>query len=107
MYRVKRCPTRVSTCSVTRQPEAENRCEAIREYLPCILRQILTLEQVSAFSGSQPVVVNDIMQWFAFDSMGEFAFNEDFGVMKSGKWHFVVTQQRSALALLGSFNPAI
>lgn len=36
--------------------------------------------------------------------MGEFAFNEDFGVMKSGKWHFVVTQQRSALALLGSFN---
>ena len=107
VYRVKRCPTRLSTCSLTRQPEAENGCEAIREYLPRILRQILTLEQVSALSGSQPVVVNDIMQWFAFDSMGEFAFNEDFGVMKSGKWHFVVTQQRSALALLGSFNPAI
>lgn len=81
--------------------------KAIREYLPRILRQILTLEQVSALSGSQPVVVNDIMQLFAFDSMGEFAFNEDFGVMKSGKWHFVVTRQRSALALLGSFNAAI
>lgn len=53
------------------------------------------------------MVVNDIMQWFVFDSMGEFAFKEDFGGMKSGKWHFVVTQQRSALALLGSFNPAI
>ena len=39
--------------------------------------------------------------------MGEFAFNEDFGVIKSGKWHFIVTQQRSALALLGSFDPAI
>lgn len=65
VYRVKRCSTRVNTCSVTRQPKAENGCEAIREYLPRILRQILTLEQVSALSGSQPVVVNDIMQWFA------------------------------------------
>ena len=47
------------------------------------------------------------MQWFAFDSMGEFAFNEDFGMMKSGEWHGVITQQRSALALLGPLNVAI
>lgn len=65
------------------------------------------LEQVIARSNSQPLVVNDIMQWFAFDSMGEFAFNENFGMMQSGKWHYAVTQQRSALALLGVLNPTI
>ena len=107
MYGAKRCPISVSMCSVTLQPKAENRCEAIKEYLPRIIKQISTLEQVIAHSGSQPLVVNDIMSWFAFDSMGEFAFNENFGMMKLGKWHYAVTQQRSALALLGLFSPAI
>lgn len=47
------------------------------------------------------------MQWFAFDSMGEFVFNESFNMMKSGKQHSVIVQQRSALALLGPLNAAI
>ncbi|CAD6591505.1 MAG: hypothetical protein ASARMPRED_005466 [Alectoria sarmentosa] len=81
--------------------------QAIKEYLPRILRQISTLEQLIATYGSQPVVVNDIMQWFAFDSMGEFAFNESYNMMKSGKQHSAITQQRSALALLGPLNAAI
>ena len=70
-------------------------------------QQISMFEQVIARSNSQPLVVNDIMQWFAFDSMGEFAFNENFGMMQSGEWHHAVTQQRSALALLGFLNPTI
>ena len=60
VYGVKRCPTSLSTCSVILQPEAENGCEAIREYLPRILRQISTFEQVIAPSGSQPLVVNEM-----------------------------------------------
>ena len=107
VYGAKRCPISVSTYFIILQPEAETRCEAIREYLPRIIRQISTLEQVIAHSDSQPLVVNDVMQWFAFDSMGEFAFNENFGMLKLGKWHYAVTQQRSALALLGLLNPAI
>ncbi len=47
------------------------------------------------------------MRWFAFNSMGEFAFNEDFGMMKSDKWHTAVTRQRSALELLSVFNSTI
>lgn len=50
--------------------------KAIREYLPRIPRQISTLEQVIAQFDAEPVIANDIMQWFAFDSMDEFAFNE-------------------------------
>jgi hypothetical protein len=81
--------------------------KAIMEYLPRILRQISTLEQLIAASDSKPVLVNDIMQWFAFDSMGEFAFNQNFGMMASGEWHKAITQQRSALSILGSCNPAM
>lgn len=94
-------------CPIILESKAETRCAAIRNYLPRILRQISTLEQIIALSDSHPLVVNDIMQWFAFDSMGEFAFNENFGMMKSGQWHYAVIQQRSALALLGLLNPAI
>jgi tryprostatin B 6-hydroxylase len=47
------------------------------------------------------------MQWFAFDSMGEFAFNENFSMMKTKTWHRAIVQQRSALAILGSLNHTV
>ena len=84
-----------------------NRYTAIRSYLPRILEQISKLEQTIAGSDSKPVMVNDIMSWFAFDSMGEFAFNQSFGMMESQEWHGAIVQQRSALALLGPLNAAI
>jgi tryprostatin B 6-hydroxylase len=65
------------------------------------------LESIIASSAGQPVVPNDIMQWFAFDSMGEFAFNENFGMMKTKTWHRAIMQQRSALAILGSLNHTV
>ena len=80
---------------------------AIREYLPRIRRQIDTLDRLIASSQTQPLILNDIMRWFAFDSMGEFAFNEDFGMMKAAKWHGTIAQQQSALSLLGYLNNAI
>ena len=47
------------------------------------------------------------MQWFAFDSMGEFAFNKDFGMLRTHRWHDVLIKQRGALALLGPLNAAV
>ena len=47
------------------------------------------------------------MSWFAFDSMGEFMFNSDFGMMESSKWHPAIVQQRGALALLAPLSDAI
>lgn len=89
------------------QPTAKCSFEATRKYLSRILRQISTLDQFIAKLGSQPVIVNDILQWFAFDSMGEFSFNESFDIMESGKVHSAIAQQRWALAMLGPLNAAI
>ncbi|KAL4919439.1 hypothetical protein BDW62DRAFT_178939 [Aspergillus aurantiobrunneus] len=47
------------------------------------------------------------MLWFAFNAMGEFAFDEPFGMLKSGTWHRAVVQQRSALGLLGSLGHTV
>lgn len=55
----------------------------------------------------RPVLVNDVMAWFAFDSMGEFMLNTDFDMMKSCTWHPAITQQRRALALLTPMTDAI
>ncbi|RAH58924.1 cytochrome P450 [Aspergillus piperis CBS 112811] len=81
--------------------------KAIREYVPRILTQIDRLDAIIASAQGQPVVPNDLMPWFVFDSMGEFAFNENFGMMKTQTWHHAITQQRSALAILGSLNHAV
>ncbi|KAK3166673.1 hypothetical protein OEA41_009798 [Lepraria neglecta] len=55
----------------------------------------------------RPVVINEVMYWFAFDSMGEFAFNQDFGMMRRQEWHFAVTLFRRALSIVGPFAPPI
>ncbi|OCL04252.1 cytochrome P450 [Glonium stellatum] len=81
--------------------------KSINDYLPRIRRQISSLEHAIEKHDGQPIVVNDIMQWFAFDSMGEFAFNEDLGMLKTSTWHSAISQQRSALALLGPSNVTV
>lgn len=80
---------------------------AINQYLPRIRKQIATLEELIEQAESRPVLVNEIMQWYAHDAMGEFAFNESFGMMKSAKWHRVIEQQRAALTLLGPMSMVI
>ncbi|KAJ5622751.1 cytochrome P450 [Penicillium lividum] len=80
---------------------------AIRQYHNRIIDKVNTLVHLIDEQVSRPVYVNDIMYWFAFDSMGDFAFSEDFGMMKSKKWHQIIWMFRYALALLGPFSPAI
>lgn len=80
---------------------------AINTYLPRIVQQVETLSQLIADADGKPVFVNDVMSWFSFDSMGEFMFNESFGMMRSSKWHPAIVQQRGALALLAPIGHAI
>jgi len=47
------------------------------------------------------------MSWFSFDTMGEFVFGADFGMMKSSDWHPAVARQQRALALLAPLNDTI
>jgi hypothetical protein len=60
-----------------------------------------------AKEGSHPILINDLMYFFAFDSMGDFAFSEDFGMMRTKQWHPSIAMLRSALTLLGPISPAI
>ncbi|KAL8752225.1 MAG: hypothetical protein Q9184_005800 [Pyrenodesmia sp. 2 TL-2023] len=82
---------------------------AINLYRPRIDRQIaVLLQRISeAATTRSTVLTNDIMYWFAFDSMGEFAFNQDFGMMRRQEWHFAITLFRRALSLIGPFSPAL
>ncbi|KAJ5937093.1 cytochrome P450 [Penicillium verhagenii] len=80
---------------------------AIRGYHERIIAKVNTLISLIQEQESQPVYLNDLMYWFSFDSMGDFAFSEDFGMMKSKQWHQVIWMFRYALALLGPFSPAI
>lgn len=80
---------------------------AVNGYIPRILDQIDQLKQaITRFEG-QPVPINDIMPWFAFDSMGEFAFNQSFNMLKEGKWNSVILSQHLSLAIQGLLHPAV
>ena len=81
--------------------------QVIMEYLPRIIQQVERLADLIANHDSQPVLLNDVMSWFALDSMGEFIFNSDFGMMNSSAWHPAIVQQRGALALLAPLSDAI
>ena len=55
--------------------------QAIMEYLPRIIQQVERLANLTTNHDSQPFLLNDVMSWFAFDFLGEFMFNSDFGMM--------------------------
>ncbi|KUI73735.1 Tryprostatin B 6-hydroxylase [Cytospora mali] len=81
--------------------------KAIKGYVPRILNQIQHLQQAIARYDGGPVPINDVMPWFAFDSMGEFAFNQSFDMLKNGKWHSVLTSQYLSLTIQGLLHPAV
>lgn len=81
--------------------------QAIAEYLPRIQQQVNRLADLIAKHGSRPILLNDVMSWFAFDSMGEFIFDKDFGMMDTETWHQAIIQQRNALAFFGKFVDAV
>lgn len=65
------------------------------------------LQERIAQANGQPIIVNDLMRWFSFDLMGDFAFSEDFGMMEKREYHTSIKMLRSAITLLGPFSPAI
>ena len=69
--------------------------------------QVDTLESVIHKHGQRPVAVNDLMYWFAFDSMADFGFGLDLGGMRNMRWVDGAFYMRSAITLLGPFSPAI
>ncbi|KAJ9260547.1 hypothetical protein DTO212C5_8476 [Paecilomyces variotii] len=81
--------------------------KALMEYYERVREKVHTLENLVMSQNSRPVDINKLMYWFAFDSMGDFAFSEDFGMMKNKAWHQNIVMLRSALALLGPLSPAI
>ena len=84
-----------------------NLIQAITEYLPRIEEQVERLADLIASHGAEPLLLNDVMAWFAFDSMGEFMFNSSFGMMETSTWHPAIVKQRGALALLAPLSDAI
>lgn len=81
--------------------------QAMAEYVPRIREQIKRLAKLIGDHDSKPVLINDVMSWFAFDSMGEFMFDSSFGMMDSNAWHPAIAQQKAALELLAPMNDAI
>ncbi|KAJ5790938.1 uncharacterized protein N7518_007949 [Penicillium psychrosexuale] len=81
--------------------------KALLQYHRRVVEKVRTLESLVALEESCPVLINDLMYFFAFDSMGDFAFSEDFGMMRNKRWHSSVAMLRSALTMLGPFSPAI
>ncbi|KAI4290014.1 MAG: hypothetical protein L6R35_000705 [Caloplaca aegaea] len=69
--------------------------------------QLERLAKLIADHNSKPVLVNDVMSWFAFDSMGEFLFGSSFGMMDSNTWHPAIAQLKGGLGLLAPMNDAI
>jgi Cytochrome P450 len=80
---------------------------ALAEYEPRVLRKVSDLQERIAQANGQPTLVNDLMRWFSFDLMGDFAFSQDFGMMETGEYHSAIKMLRSAITLLGPFSPAI
>ncbi|KAJ5171192.1 uncharacterized protein N7500_003975 [Penicillium coprophilum] len=81
--------------------------KALSQYHRRVVEKVQTLKRLVALEQSRPVLINDLMYFFAFDSMGDFAFSEDFGMMRNKRWHSSIAMLRSALTLLGPFSPAI
>ncbi|KAJ5502594.1 hypothetical protein N7463_005468 [Penicillium fimorum] len=81
--------------------------KALLQYHGRVVEKVRTLQRLVALEQSRPVLINDLMYFFAFDSMGDFAFSADFGMMRNKRWHLSIAMLRSALTLLGPFSPAI
>jgi hypothetical protein len=79
----------------------------LSQYFERINVHVQELDYAIAESISSAIVVNDLMYWFAFDSMGDFGFNQSFNMLKRREWSEASLYLRSAIALLGPFSPAI
>ncbi|KAI1323417.1 benzoate 4-monooxygenase cytochrome P450 [Xylariaceae sp. FL0255] len=80
---------------------------AISQYKNRIIARVNMLESIVGQADGQAVHVNDLVHWYSFDSMGDIAFGQEFGMMKNREWVEAALCMRSAITLLGPFIPAI
>ncbi|KAI9151287.1 Cytochrome P469 monooxygenase [Paramyrothecium foliicola] len=80
---------------------------ALNEYYTRIGDHVERLTGIIEAQEGRPLAINDLIIWFAFDSMGDFGFGKDFGMLKKQDWIQGVTWMRSAMTLLGPASPAI
>ncbi|KAI0544498.1 benzoate 4-monooxygenase cytochrome P450 [Xylaria curta] len=80
---------------------------AVSQYYTRMINQVQMLESIVNETVTQPVHMNELVHWYAFDSMGDFGFGFDFGMMRNRKWVDGALYLRSAMTLLGPFSPAI
>lgn len=82
---------------------------AIETYRPRLERQVEVLNGIidKASIDGRAVHMNDLMYFYAFDSMGEFAFNKDFGMMRNEQWHDAANMIRRAISILGPMKSVI
>lgn len=78
---------------------------AFKAYIPGIVEHVEDLSRTIESYASMPVSIGDVMQWFAFDSMGTFAFGLSFHNLKGRNFIPEAAQQRRALTILGQLNP--
>lgn len=76
-------------------------------YVSRILRHLEALHGFIEKAIGEPIVISDMMSWYAFDAMGDFVYGRDFGMLKSSRWRDVMVQQKKALALLAPLNHTI
>ncbi|KAI0110725.1 benzoate 4-monooxygenase cytochrome P450 [Nemania sp. FL0031] len=79
----------------------------LAEYYSRFANQVEILVDLVSESSPNPIAINTLIYCFAFDSMGDFGFGRDFGMMKNKKLTDGAFYMRSALTLLGPFGPAI
>ncbi|PYH34145.1 cytochrome P450 [Aspergillus neoniger CBS 115656] len=70
---------------------------AIRQYQHRIVQKVHKLKCLILAQQHQPILVNELMYWFAFDSMGDFAFSINFGMMENQEWHRCILLFRPAI----------
>ncbi|KAL8925887.1 MAG: hypothetical protein Q9172_002040 [Xanthocarpia lactea] len=79
----------------------------VAQYQPRVLGKVCLLRERIAQAGSQPVLVNDLMQRFSYELMGDFGFSEDFNTTDNWGYHRANQKLHAALSLLGPFSQAI
>jgi hypothetical protein len=80
---------------------------ALADYYGRISEHLKVLMKIIEERNGRPIEINDLIIWFAFDTMGDFGFNKDFGMLKGQKWIDGAAWMRSAMTLLGPASPAI
>lgn len=85
----------------------QSHCIAVAQYHQSIIAKVQELDRIISQNGTKPLYMNDLIHWFAFDSMGAFGFGIEFGLMKHQGPNDGFLNMRSALGLLGPFTPLL